>query len=93
MGDYLPPGFFRDLSPEEVKQFTEHAQTQWLHQTVERSKLGIFHPVYRNEIQRLDMAKNIATEVCPACQTPTDNHTGCSGGTCDCPCRELSPTA
>ena len=56
----MPDNFFRHLSLAEVSEFEAKAREDFAAGKVERTKLGIFHPAYRNEIARLDMETAVA---------------------------------
>lgn len=50
--DAMPDSFFRKLNPEEEVEFRMWARTNY--KTLDRTKVGMYHPVVRDEIKRLD---------------------------------------
>src|SRR5271166_2714877 len=53
----LPDYCFRNLEPEEVAEFQEWARKKWKDGTLDRTKLGLYHPTVRAEVKRLDDEK------------------------------------
>ena len=57
----LPDGFFRELSSEEEQKFRDWARNniEDLKEREEKGTLGVYHPVVRDEWDKIKVEKNI----------------------------------